>query len=569
MSLGKYKVSINEDNIDLQAPSRLFVNQLRWQNEATLLLPARTSFVDFIDPGNPDTSSWIGAAIGKPFIYDNFATDGFYYLFFDTYKYYTATGDWAQDSWRSTIGVARATSIGGTYTYLNGSDSILEPSSNNALWHFGNLTGSSIYTNPNFGDDELFAFQDGPFTVEMLLHLTDYPTGAGENVLIEHRDSDGNVVWGLYLHHAGAGSRHIRAKVTVDSVTSITGTLDTFTQPEKDQNIILGLSYHPTIGFLTVYLSQAQTGANKTKTLFIPAPGFPDSSTGGTTTILNDQDGNAFNSFVHLVGIRLLSDYSFSSDFSGRASTVIGAGAFASTSDTIFFANFADADDRYHRDGNLGDAGGELIDVSWVADTGLLANSANERIELHNPPVSQFVMLLSSLDLGGVLGLAFSNSLNQNWVLYPLPSLDLQAANGAIADPYITGKNKKLNGILFPRLYTKSSQVSLLYGEELTDTYWSIRQRELDSLFYPQSSVATIKEGTYPLGLAISTDFDYLGTSAPFPIADDFIALEGPFEETLFYEGDSVITADRALSGGGTEEATVHLYNIGVTGVDV
>ncbi|KKN51476.1 hypothetical protein LCGC14_0622170 [marine sediment metagenome] len=568
--MGSKNATISGNNILVQDRGRAVFFKRRWANEVDILIPARTGGSGTaVDPGNVDTADWMGAGVGKPFVFDNVAVDSYYYLFFTSWKYYTATGDWGNNEWHQTIGVARSTTLNGTYTVLNGDAPILEPSSDNALWYYFHLLGSSIYANPNAGDDELFAFQSTPLTVEMLLHLTGYPTGAGENTLIERRDSSGNVVWGLYLYHSGAGSRHVRAKVTVGGVTSATPTLDTYTQPGKDEDIILGLSYHPTVGFLSVYLSESQVGANKIKTLYIPVPGAPDSSNGGDTTVLNNQGGSSFDAFVHLKGLRILSEYSFSSNFSGRATTVIGAGAFASIDNTVFFANFADADDRYHHDGNLGDGGAEIIGVTWVAATGLLADGSNERIELHNPPVSQYVMLLSGLDLGGILGLAFSDSLNENWALYPLPSVDLSSGNSPIADPYITGANKKLNGILFPSLYEKAGTTYLSYGEETTDTHWVIRQRELDSLFYPQASVLTIREGTYTEELGDTDDFDNLGVSAPFVISKDFTRPDGENTETLFYEGDSVITGDRTLAAGGTEGVTVHQHNIGYTGVDV
>ena len=536
---------IDKDQIDLRNQRLMKSSAAGWQSESILLAPSRSGSP--ASPGAVDTGDWMGCGVGAPFIFE---VNDVYYMYFTDYKYYT-------DVWLPCIGVATANALTGAYS-VSGSDAILEKSGSS--WYSHGLFGCSVYDNPNIGGAEQLNLT-GDFSVELIVYIESGITT--DHHLLSRVDSDNNEQWRLKLDYNGS-DLILRAAW---NITSGAGWWETLSQagqtpslaPAQDELVYIGMSFSSDNDRFSVYLSKNLAGFEGYVDNIASLAGKDVNNTdGGRLYFLNNHAGTAWNSGVHIYAIRIRDAYMATANFTASNPTTMADGLDTGESNVIFGCNFNEANYEFPADEqNYGGLRGVGTGLAWTDDRGMSADANGDKLELLEVPTEAFIMALTGINRTGdvyrlSIGFAYSDALTSGWSIHEPPFQRATALDAAIADSYKTGRNKRLFGVAYPRIFNDAGTLYMLMVVEFEDNAWALVMQELNHVLKAPIVWEVVRRGTQYNSGSVS-DFDYLGIVSGAMVEATITVSGNDYDNTLLIGGDTVVSSK-------------HRFNIGTTG---
>jgi len=542
-----------------------------------LLIPARTGGTGtLIAPGTPDKTHWRGCALGKPFVYDNTAVDGKYYLYFTSHKWYEAAGDWSADNWHETLGVASAEALEGPYTYLNTDAPILEPSSDADVWNYNNVKACSVYENPDYGIADLLNFED-EWTVELLVYLDGDVTitATSEVRLMTRYDSDGNETWSLWLNYPGTGVGRLYGVVYTDGVDVWNNPSDTHRIAPDKVNCV-AISYNKKYSKVSIGIQENKVGAHASQSQSYPADQLtPDDSEGGSLIFGNSQNGTKWDANLHILGVRIKNREQYSTTLFTSMDAAVTAEEFAVEDgmpgdETIFISNF-DGNTYFFPTGTDEKITGLNEGMTWVAGKGFHPTGNDDRLRLVVPSGEKYVMLLTAEDTTGIIGLAYSDALGSGWEYHETPVFYPSQGGTAVDDPYVTGKSKIVGGVSTPRLFEHPT-LGLLFlcDREASLSAWRAEYREITTLYsIPAAASGTL--GTATSGCPTTSQYrsDYKGVHEGALVDKVFALGNESFDYTALLTGETIVSGWRQTASGIDERVTCRIFDVFMKGIDL
>ena len=524
-----------------------------------LLTPARTGFVDVSNPGTPDKTHWRGAALTKPWIYDNTSVDGKYYLYFTSLKWSIALDDWYE-----CVGVASATDIGGPYSYENSDAPILEPTLIATDWNGLNVSCGCVVDNPNHEAASLLEFR-GDFTVECLIYLDSAITGADPYIFRMCKADGTPVAWMRFYDSYSANSPNhhsIVAGVRMGN-TNYETAVSQYVIPKVGALVYCSMAFDTVTATLQCCVKKNDGDTGGIRIVSFTAGTQIDASPGGTFYFMG---GTSWKNTWYLKSVRVKNIYVNYDTIqaAGYVDNILTAGKMRETEYTVFLHNAsATGLSVWNKPANEAEEETSALasGVAYVTNKGYHMSGATGKIQLYSPFTQKYMMLVSARNGAGILGYAFSNDLITGWTFFPCHILDDSAVNALIADSYITGAQKRVGGIDNPRLFLKSGAIYyLVYAKETVATHWRIEVRETSKFYILPTAKSVILDGRYLHNGNGNTDFDYRGIPGAHVLKGvPYVNGDSSWENTLVYEGDAVYDPNG-------EDDLKHIHGVAILG---
>lgn len=517
-----------------------------------ILVPDRTDYVDLNQPGTPNLDSWRGTMLFAPWVYDNTAVDGYYYLYFTSEK---ATTNPSLGSTNYCIGVARSTTYAGPWEYCNSDAPILSPSEVEGEWGGADLSCGSVLDNPFYGDANPLEF-NGNFIVEFIFYLDSAITDTNPYLWAMY-NSEGTAVAWIRLYNTGTSSRRLIAGVLVGGVAYETENSQ-YVEPKAAVLNYVSFSYNstPATNQLQIFLNKSSSNASGVRLKTCGGAGTTiDSCVGGTFDIL---PGAVFSNKLHVRSVRvksvplaytLIEAAAYVGPY-GTPGTVMANGYFLETENTVYLHNMAAGDttqliavEGYPTDIHFGKMKNEAhrtvvarqVGLTYTTDKGLSRTATGQYMRLYGPSSQKYMMTVAgtawfSTNNGSypvyfyydIMGYAYSDSLDSGWTLSPVHALNEMEGEalipvseyGSITHYYGTGD------VIAPKLFLgHDDQYFLIFSRNQLTDVWGygcvMREMPKEQLFAMPKKYRILHKGNVD-----SEEFDMAGVVSAHVITD-------------------------------------------------